>query len=65
MKRFQSILCATLLTLSISSAALAGQISGKAGQISGAPGQISGTPSNLAGSLTDTILGLILGSLIP
>ncbi len=48
MKRFQSILCASLLTLSISSAALAGNISGRAGNISGAPtadGNISGTPS--------------------
>lgn len=48
MKRFQSILCASLLTLSISSAALAGNISGKDGNISGSPttcGNISGTPS--------------------
>lgn len=45
MKRFQSILCASLLTLSLSSAALAGNISGKDGNISGAPGNISGAPT--------------------
>jgi hypothetical protein len=45
MKRFQSILCASLLTLSLSSAALAGNISGKDGNISGISGNISGTPS--------------------
>ena len=56
MKRFKSILCASLLTLSISSAALGGQISGRAGQISGAPGQISG----LSGALYSAILGLLI-----
>jgi hypothetical protein len=45
MKRFQSILCASLLTFSLSSAALAGNISGKDGNISGAPGNISGAPT--------------------
>jgi hypothetical protein len=50
MKRFQSILCASLLTLSISSAAFAGNISGKDGNISGTPGNISGTPGNISGT---------------
>jgi hypothetical protein len=60
MKRFQSILCASLLTLAMSSAALAGNISGapskdgnisgKGGNISGAPGNISGTPGNISGT---------------
>jgi hypothetical protein len=52
MKRFQSILCASLLTLSISSATLAGNISGKDGNISGAPtsdGNISGIAGNISG----------------
>ena len=63
MKRLQSILCMSLLTLSLSSAAFAGQISGApspAGQISGAPspagqisgkaGQISGAPGQISGA---------------
>ena len=57
MKRFKSILCASLLTLSISSAAFGGQISGRSGQISGAPGQISG--------VTLTFYSAILNLLIP
>ncbi|MGH9929527.1 MAG: hypothetical protein ACREA9_09885 [Pyrinomonadaceae bacterium] len=55
MKRLQSILCTTLLTLSLSSAAFAGQISGAPGQIDGAPGQISG--------LTDEAYRALLGLL--
>ncbi len=63
MKRFKSILCASLLTLSISSAAMAGNITGRAGNITGSPSNISG---NITGSsLADTIFGIILGSLIP
>jgi hypothetical protein len=60
MKRFQSILCASLLTLAMSSVALAGNISGapstdgnisgKGGNISGAPGNISGAPGNISGT---------------
>lgn len=78
MKRLQSILCASLLTLSISSAALGGQISGapgqisgKGGQISGAPGQISGKDGQISGApgqisgLVGQISGLILDLLIP
>lgn len=67
MKRFKSILCASLLTLSMSSAALAGNISGgKAGNISGGKaGNISGgAPSNIA-VLTDQLYSAILGLLIP
>jgi hypothetical protein len=78
MKRFQSILCASLLTLSISSAALAGNISGapsRDGNISGAPskdGNISGTPSkdgNISGKygnisgLTDDVYAVLIGLL--
>ena len=64
MKRFKSILCASLLTLSMSSAALAGNISGGApkniaGNISG------GAPSSISGTISTTIYGIILGSLIP
>ena len=61
MKRFQSILCASLLTLAMSSAALAGNISGapasENGNISGAPapetsknGNISGRNGNISGA---------------
>jgi hypothetical protein len=49
MKRFQSILCASLLTLSLSSAALAGNISGRDGNISGRDGNISGRDGNISG----------------
>ena len=75
MKRIQSILCMSLLTLSLSSAAFAGQISGApspAGQISGAPGpagqisgkagQISGAPGQISGlrsEIIDAFLGLL------
>ncbi len=47
MKRVQSILCASLLTLAMSSVALAGNISGapcRDGNISGKDGNISGAP---------------------
>ena len=68
MKRFQSILFASLLTLSICSAARAGQISGAPGQISGAPdhvaGQISGRSGQISG-IAGQISGLIFGLLIP
>ena len=50
MRRLQSILCASVLTLSICSAAFAGQISGRSGQISGDPGQISGAPGQISGA---------------
>jgi len=68
MKRFQSILCASLLTLSISSAALAGNISGapsRDGNISGAPskdGNISGKYGNISG-LTDDVYAVLIGLL--
>jgi hypothetical protein len=69
MKRFKSILCASILTLSISSAAFAGQISGRAGQISGAPGQISGSPGQISGAPGQisgvTIYTIIIDLLLP
>ncbi len=46
MKRFQSILCASLLTLAMSSAALAGDIYGRTGSTATNPGDIYGRPSN-------------------
>jgi hypothetical protein len=72
MKRFQSILCASVLTLSLSSAAVAGNISGRAGNISGAPtqdGNISGKKGNISGiagnisGLTDEVYSALLGLL--
>ena len=69
MKRIQSILCASLLTLAMSSAALAGNISGApaptvAGNISGAPaptarGNISGAPGNISGLPISVLLGIL------
>lgn len=64
MKRLQSILCAALLTLAMSSAAFAGQISGRSGQISGAPGQISGIYGQISG-LPGQISGIIIELLVP
>ena len=64
MKRFKSILCASLLTLSISSVALGGNISGRSGNISGAPtsiaGNISGAPTSIAALVYSAILGLLI-----
>jgi hypothetical protein len=50
MKKLQSILCASLLTLSICSVGFAGQISGRDGQISGRNGQISGRNGQISGA---------------
>lgn len=63
MRRLQSILFASLLTLSICSAAFAGHISGRAGHISGAPGQISGAPTDADPTIRD-ILGIIIWSIV-
>jgi len=62
----------------MSSAALAGNISGRNGNISGAPGNISGAPGNISGApgnisgspdetldFLGNISGLILDLLIP
>ena len=59
MKRIQSILCASLLTLAMSSAALAGNISGT-------PGNISGTPGNISGFTEEAYLALLglLGAIV-
>ncbi len=77
MKRFQTILCASLLTLAMSSATFAGNIYGRAGNIYGspstmttAPGNIYGTPSGittpgniygLTDETLDNLLGLFIG----
>jgi hypothetical protein len=74
MKSFKSILCASLLTLTLSSAALAGDITGRPGDITGKPGDITGKPGDITGKpgditgLTDeayavvwSILGVVLG----
>ncbi len=64
MKRFQSVLCASLLTLAISSTALAGNIGGmkanSAGNIAGlSTGNIAGlSTGNIAGLSTGNIAGL-------
>ena len=70
MKRFQSILCASLLTLSLSSATLAGQISGapeKDGNISGKNGNISGIAGNISGLTDEAYAALLslLGAILP
>ena len=73
MKRIQTILCASLLTLAMSSAALAGNISGapapisgnisgeaRNGNISGRNGNISGIPGNISGLAYSTVLDLVV-----
>ena len=78
MKRFQTILCASLLTMAMSSATFAGNIYGRAGNIYGsptstmttAPGNIYGTPSGISTTpgniygLTDESLNELLGLFI-
>jgi hypothetical protein len=58
MKRFKSILCASLLMLAMSSAAFAkvGDISGKAGDISGRAGDISGRAGDISGLLLQLLI---------
>jgi hypothetical protein len=73
MKRLQSILCVSLLALTLSSSAFAGEITGrageitgkpgeitgKAGEITGRPGEITGKAGEITGGLITTILGLM------
>jgi hypothetical protein len=59
MKRFKSILCASLLTLTVCSSALAGEITGRAGEITGKPGEITGKPGEITGKAGE-ITGLPL-----
>ena len=77
MKRFKSILCISLLTLSLSSVAMAGDLTGrstdsnrggdltgKPGDLTGKPGDLTGKPGDLtgrAGDLTGGAIEIILG----
>ena len=47
MKRFQSILCASLLTAAMASTVFAGNITTKPGNITTAPGNITTKPGNI------------------
>ena len=47
MKRIQSTLCASLLTVALASTAFAGQITTKPGQITTKPGQITTKPGQI------------------
>ena len=64
MKRFKSILCASLLALAVSSSAFAGNITGKApGNITGDPkvaGNITGRAGNITGLLEDLLVTLLI-----
>ena len=67
MKRFQSILCASLLTMAISSAALAGDLTSRAGDLTSKPGDLTSKPGDLT-SLTDeayAALISLLGAMLP
>jgi hypothetical protein len=66
MKRFQSILCVSLLTLALAPAAFGkvGDITGspttKPGDITGKPGDITGQPGDITGLLIGDITGLLI-----
>ncbi len=52
MKRFQSILFTSLLVISLSGTALAGDITGVKGDITGVKGDITGVKGDITGLLT-------------
>jgi hypothetical protein len=58
MKRFQSILCASLLTLAMSSATFGGTIYGRTGTIYGAPSSSSTDKTGTIYGKTGTIYGI-------
>ena len=67
MTRFKSALCASLLTVALSSAAFAGEITGKASMTTGSPsvsvtktGEITGRKGEITGSPVEAIT-IILG----
>ena len=71
MKRFQSILFASLLTMSLCATALAGDITGRPttaapGDITGAPGDITGKPGDITGIKGDItgIYGILITSIL-
>ncbi len=73
MKRFQSIFCASVLTIALSSAALAGNITTKPGNITTKPGNITTKPGNITtkpgnittGNITvDEFLAILLATII-
>ena len=71
MKNFKSILCASLLTLALSSAAFGrvGDITSKAGDITSKPGDITSKPGDIPSkpgditSLTDEAYDSLMGIL--
>ena len=64
MKRFQTILCASLLTLVISSGAFAGDITGKAADTTAKTGDITGKTGDITGRLADYVL-TVLVTIVP
>ena len=61
MKSFKSILCASLLTLAMSAATFAGNITGKAGNITSTAiaGNITGRAGNITG-LVEYVISIVL-----
>ena len=75
MKRFKSILCASLITLALSSAALAGDMTGRskagdmtgrtgdmtgrAGDMTGKPGDMTGKPGDMTGEAYNILVGIL------
>ncbi|HEV2828269.1 MAG TPA: hypothetical protein VGW76_11770 [Pyrinomonadaceae bacterium] len=62
MKRFKSILCASLLTLALSPAALAGNITTRSGNITTVAGNITTIAGNITTlDIVDVMLTLVIG----
>jgi len=59
MKRFKSILCASLLTLALAPAALAGNITTRDGNITTIAGNITTAPGNITTIATDICVTLV------
>lgn len=59
MTRFKSVLCASLLTLAISSSAFAGNITSRTGNITSTSSNISGNITSRTGNITSIYDGLL------
>ena len=60
MKRFQSILCALLLTAAMTSTAFGGTITTRTGTITTAPGTITTAPGTITTESIPELLGMLL-----
>ena len=63
MKRFQSILCISLLTAAMASTAFGGNITTRSGNITTAPSNIAGNITTRNGNITTVALEILLSLL--